>query len=194
MLTYVSLCGHVRNEYVREAKHRQISAGKIPVMSPQSRTCPENSPDETFDDITDFDNHYDIAVPPVLGFPTTLCISEYPIPMQPHTHQLLSNYMTHVTSRIFPIAGPLKFNPFKTQGWFQFAVTDAAMLHALLYAGAVYLALLNGKTESEDTVHHLSQTISIVSKRLSETEQVQDSTIGAISCLALGEVIRLPFQ
>lgn len=69
------------------------------------------------------------------------------------------------------------------------------MFHAVLYAGAVYLAPLEGKTESEDTVYHLNQTISIVNKRLSEQRtfgeaepRFQDSIIAAISCLALGEV------
>ena len=69
------------------------------------------------------------------------------------------------------------------------------MFHAMLYTGAIYLALSEGKTESEDTVYHLNQTISIVNKRMNAQpnfEDVephfQDSIIAAISCLALGEV------
>lgn len=45
------------------------------------------------------------------------------------------------------------------------------------------------KTETNDTIYHLNQTISIVNRSLSYSPQfVQDSTIRAITCLALGGV------
>ncbi len=110
--------------------------------------------------------------------------------MHRRTHRLLSRYMTHATSRMYPIEPRLKANPLVSGEWFRYAVTDAAMLHAMLYAGAIYLALLEGKTESRDTVYHLGQTIHIVNQRLSQSKRPpEDSTIGALSCLALGEAI-----
>jgi hypothetical protein len=56
------------------------------------------------------ENH-DTIVPRLFGCPTALCVSEYPIPMQPHSHQLLSIYIRHVTSKMYPIWQHLNFNP-----------------------------------------------------------------------------------
>lgn len=180
---------HVRNEYVRDTRRKKKTTLKKSTTHLPSPTHTTSSSDTSCPETLNPDRDDSIVVPQFLGFPTALCISEYPIEMQPHTHGLLSRYMTHVTSRMYPLEPHLKSNPAKSQEWFRFAVTDAAMLHAMLYAGAIYLALLEGKRESGDTVYHLSQTISIVNKRLSESSlHVQDSTIGALSCLALGAV------
>jgi hypothetical protein len=90
---------------------------------------------------------------------------------------------------MFPLGSCLTSNPLKSQEWFHFAATDEAMFHAVLYAAAVYLALLLGRRESRDTIYYLTQTISILQKRLNASkQQFDDSTLGAISCLALGEV------
>jgi hypothetical protein len=139
------------------------------------------------------ENH-DTIVPRLFGCPTALCVSEYPIPMQPHSHQLLSIYIRHVTSKMYPIWQHLNFNPSLGLEWYQFAVADAAMLHGLLYTGAIYAALSEGKTESQDTVYHLCQIISIVNKRLGRSGQVQESTISTLCCLVLGEVREPPFS
>ncbi|KAG4436750.1 hypothetical protein IFR05_007768 [Cadophora sp. M221] len=62
------------------------------------------------------------------------------------------------------------------------------MLHGVLYAGAVYLALLQGRRETRDTIYHQSEAISIVQKRIVMSDSnFDDSTLGTISCLALGE-------
>jgi hypothetical protein len=90
---------------------------------------------------------------------------------------------------MFPVGSSLKISPLKSPEWFHFAVTDAAMFHAMLYAAAMYLALLEGRQESKDTLHHQSQTISILRKRLGTLDQgSDDATLGAISCLAVGGV------
>jgi hypothetical protein len=68
------------------------------------------------------------------------------------------------------------------------AMEDEALLHGVLYAGALYLALLEGKRESKDTMYHFSKLVGIVNNRLSEGKEVEDKTIGAVTCLALGEV------
>jgi hypothetical protein len=123
------------------------------------------------------------------GSSTAWCAWEYPIEMRPRTHRLLEMYLTYVTSRMYPEHLLLRSNPLISSTWFRYAVTDAAMLHAMLYSGALYLALLEGRTETSDTIYHLNKTISIVNTRLkSFPHSVQDSTIGAITCLALGGV------
>ena len=131
------------------------------------------------------------TVPRTFGLPSALCIAKYPIDMEAHTHELLSGYLTYASRRMYPIASSQTFNPLRSPEWFHYAVSDKAMLHAVLYAGSIYLALLEGRTESKDSIHHLSKTISIVNLRLNEsTAFIEDSTMGAISCLALGEVGR----
>lgn len=123
------------------------------------------------------------------GASTAWCDWEYPIEMQPRTHRLLECYLTYVTSRMYPEHLLIRSNPLTSSAWFRYAVTDAAMLHAMLYSGALYLALLEGKTETRDTICHLNKTISMVNERLSSSPQfIEDSTIGAITCLALGSV------
>jgi hypothetical protein len=123
-----------------------------------------------------------------VGYPTALCVTEYAVEMQPRTQALLSRYLRYA-GRMLPRNLHLQSNPLSSPEWFKFAVTDAAMLHAMLYSGAIYLVLLAGKKESEDSMHHLGETISIVNKRLkNSTTNIDDSTIGAPSCLALGGV------
>jgi hypothetical protein len=127
------------------------------------------------------------TIQPPISHPTALTNSQYPIDMPPHTHALLSSYLTHAAQRMYPSTS-LKSNPLHSPAWLHFAVTDAAMFHAMLYAGAVYMALLAGTHESRDSIFHQNQTVAIVQARLGEGLQIQDSTLGAISCLALGEV------
>jgi hypothetical protein len=115
--------------------------------------------------------------------------SQYPIEMPPSAHALLSNYLTYASSRMFPVGSSLKTSPLKSPDWFHFAVADPAMFHAMLYAAATYLALLEGKSESKDTIYHQNQTILILQNRLNTSKQeFDDSALGAISCLATGGV------
>lgn len=124
-----------------------------------------------------------------IGYPTALTNFDFPIEMNSSVHMLLEHYLTHAPRRLYPLESCLKSNPLRAPEWFHYAIRDAAMLHGMLYAGSLYLALLEGRTESKDTLHHLSHVISIVNQRLREPGQgVEDSTIGAISCVALGEV------
>jgi hypothetical protein len=159
---------HVRKEFIREEKQRKkITGVKMPV------------PD------------FEFANPSIglcfIGH-TTAC-SEYPTDMSHATHALLSKYLTYASSRMFPVGSSLKTSPLKSPTWFQFAITDAAMFHAMLYAAAVYSALLEGMSESRDAIYHQNQTILILQTRLSRsTGQFEDSTLGAISCLAIGGV------
>jgi hypothetical protein len=89
-------------------------------------------------------------------------------------HALLSWYLTFVGQRVYPGKSLPQPHPLKSPVWFRLAVNDPAMLHGMLYSGAIY---------------HLYQTISVVNKRLEHsTQHIEDSTIAALSCLALGEV------
>ena len=131
----------------------------------------------------------DSSVPPSLGLSTALSTFRYPFDMRPGTHALLEQYLTHATNRMYPLQSCFKSSPFRSPQWFHFAVNDAAMLHGVLFAGAVYVALLQGKRETRDTMYHENEAISIVQKRLGTSDyNFDDAILGTISCLALGEV------
>jgi hypothetical protein len=116
----------------------------------------------------------DNIVPKSLGLSTTLGTAEFAIEMQPRMHALLSRYLTFVGQRVYPGKSLPQPHPLKSPVWFRLPVNDPAMLHGMLYSGAIY---------------HLYQTISVVNKRLEHsTQHIEDSTIAALSCLALGEV------
>jgi hypothetical protein len=87
-------------------------------------------------------------------------------PQLPRTHRLLELYLTYATSRICPGHLLLPSNPLISSVWFRHAVTDAGMLHAMLYFGALYRALLQGRTETKDTMYHQNYTISNINDRL----------------------------
>lgn len=128
------------------------------------------------------------GIPYPLGNTTALTSALYPITMHHRTYHLLSHYLTGASARLYPTSLTTPANPVRSRSWFHFAVTDAAMFQAMLYAGAVYLALLEGKSESWDTIYHQGEAIAIVNRKLGDGRAVEDATIGAITCLALGEV------
>ena len=189
---------HVRNEHVRNTLHpsqappRKLapytadgsnSDGRDIQSSPLLRASPASSISRALDQVASS------SVPRNIGYPTALLNFDFPIEMNSSVHMLLDHYLTHAPRRLYPLESCLKSNPLRSPEWFQYAIRDAAMLHGMLYAGSLYLALLEGKTETNDTLHHLGHVVSIVNQRLNEPGRgIEDSTIGAISCLALGEV------
>jgi hypothetical protein len=129
-------------------------------------------------------------IPRLFESPTGLCIGGYAIKMQPRMHALLNRFVAYATSRMYAVDCFLSRNPFRSQHWFRTSVADPAMLHAMLYTAVTFLALLEGRTSSRDTIYHQTHTISIVQKRLNDpTFTFDDSTMGAISCLALTEAM-----
>ena len=181
---------HVRNDYLHD-RRRNIArsaplASELPddlfVQSHSIRKKTTNSESGCLEE------NNDNNVPESLGQATTLGTAEFAIEMQPRMHVLLSRYLTFVGQRVYPGKSLPQPHPLKSPVWFRLAVNDPAMLHGMLYSGAICLALLEGRTESQDSIYHLYQTISVVNKRLEHsTQHIEDSTIGALSCLALGE-------
>ncbi|KAF7910472.1 hypothetical protein BELL_0072g00010 [Botrytis elliptica] len=137
--------------------------------------------------ISDHHQHDGLIIEDLIGFPTALSLSPWPIEMTTRTHRLLSRYFTHVSSRMYPLSKYLSSNPLRSDEWFRFTINDAAMFHAILYAGAIYLSLLQGGKDSEDSMYHLGKTLEIVKEKLQSGKPVDDSTIAALSCVALGE-------
>ncbi|KAF4629668.1 hypothetical protein G7Y89_g8478 [Cudoniella acicularis] len=185
---------HVRNEHVRNTARAGNRHPKRPSPSPGtvlSHRSQNTKPSTAYEPvITDMVLKDSQTIPLNIGYPTALHNYDFPIEMEPHTHTFLSQYLAEAPRRFYSLESFLKSNPLRSQEWFHFAVQDAAMLHGVLYAGALYLALLEGKRETADTVFHLLAVVSIVNKRLGESGRlIDDASIGAVSCLALGEAL-----
>ncbi|TVY14712.1 hypothetical protein LARI1_G006080 [Lachnellula arida] len=190
---------HVRNEHVRNTFHpsqapqrklvRHVADPSNPGSgNPQSSALLSASPAPS--NPIAGSQATSPRVPRNIGYPTALLNFEFPIEMNASVHILLDQYLIHAPRRLYPLESCLRTNPLRSPEWFQYAIRDAAMLHGMLYAGSLYLALLEGKTGTKDSMHHLGHVVSIVKKRLDESDGgIEDSTIGAISCLALGEAI-----
>ena len=115
-------------------------------------------------------------------------------------HPQLSPIIYHlniVGSAMYPLESAMKFNPLSAAPWFDFALSDETLFHALLYTTSTYAGLILGSTESKDSIVHVGKSVSLLNRRLkglgSKTLQfegvdVEDATIGAVSCLAITEV------
>ncbi|TVY49294.1 hypothetical protein LOCC1_G002080 [Lachnellula occidentalis] len=190
---------HVRNEHVRNTLHpSQVPPRKlVPHVADPSNPGSGNNqssallPTSSASSIPNAGSQATSPrVPRNIGYPTALLNFEFPIEMNASVHMLLDQYLKHAPRRLYPLESCLRTNPLRSPEWFQYAIRDAAMLHGMLYAGSLYLALLEGKTGTKDSMHHLGHVVSIVKKRLNESDGgIEDSTLGAISCLALGEAI-----
>jgi hypothetical protein len=83
------VCSHARSGFSRKSRYkRPAHRNSTRSMRMAAQTAAEN---------------HDAMVWRLFGCPTALCVSEYPIPMQPHSYQLLSIYVRHVTSKIYTI-------------------------------------------------------------------------------------------
>jgi hypothetical protein len=172
---------HVMKEYLRDRKNK--------TTMPASKSLDEKFSRHSNPKRQVIKPNEQESVPNSLGFPTALCTAGYAIDMEPRMHNLMSRYLAFLCQDACPLSLRGRTNPLRSPDWFKFAVTDPAMLHGMLYSGAVNLALLEGRTESQDSTYHLYRTISVVNARLkSSTDSVDDSTIGALSCVALGGV------
>jgi hypothetical protein len=99
-------------------------------------------------------------------------------------------YISTVGSLMWPLESSLHFNPVSPAGWFDWALSDEALFHALLYTTATYAGLVRGTTESKDAVLHAGLSMKLIGERLGKTvsnEGREEGIIGAVSCLAFTE-------
>ena len=68
-------------------------------------------------------------------------------------------------------------------------MSDDVIFHGMLYSSAVSAGLFAGQMESQDIANQMEKTIGLVNRRLGEGRGVSDVVIGAVTCLAIGEVI-----
>ncbi|KAJ8060221.1 hypothetical protein OCU04_010564 [Sclerotinia nivalis] len=172
---------HVRNDYLSK---RTLESKRRPKVR---STTIKHVVDRQSVVSTGGHRNDDLVIEKLIGFPTALSLSPWPIEMTPETHRLLGRYFTHASSRMYPLSKYLSSNPLCSDEWFRFTINDAAMFHAILYAAALYLSLLQGGKESEDSVYHLGKILENVKDKLQSGQIADDSTIAALSCVALGE-------
>ncbi len=91
----------------------------------------------------------------------------------------------------------LKINPIGPTSWFDHALRDEALFHALLYTTTSYAGLIRGSTETKESVVHFGKSVSLVKERLKSICDVRngnkltslvEGTARAVSCLAFTEV------
>jgi hypothetical protein len=170
---------HVRNDYLRKRQSKSASARKS--SAPQRPSQPVAWP------ATDLSWYDTLIIEDAIGLPTALSLSPWPLDMSPKMHQLLSRYLTHVSASMYPLSEYLLENPIRSPAWFHFAVRDPLMLQGVMYAGAVYLTLLEGRRDSEESVVFLGGAIQMLEERL-RSGGADDGVLAALSCVALGEV------
>ena len=120
-------------------------------------------------------------------FPTTIFHPN--MHLHPNIQGLVTRFFTQLASSIFALdSSLLSYNPMRQVFLMEFIMTDPAVFHALLYSGAVCAAVTNGLRESRDITVTMNRTIVLVNKRLGIGHGTEDTVIGAVSCLAMGEV------
>ncbi|PQE10162.1 Fungal specific transcription factor domain-containing protein [Rutstroemia sp. NJR-2017a WRK4] len=169
---------HVRNDYLRKRQSTSKSVRKSTNSHRPSQ--PAAVP------VTDLSWYDTLVIEDAIGLPTALSLSPWPLDMTPKMHQLLSRYLTHVSASMYPLSEYLSSNPIRSPAWFHFAVQDPLMLQGVIYAAAIYLALLEGRRDSEESVVFLGGAIQMLEERL-RSGGADDGVLAALSCVALGE-------
>jgi hypothetical protein len=112
----------------------------------------------------------------------------------------LSPVIYHIKSMgtaMWPLEDSVRFNPISPAAWVDWALSDEALFHALLCTTSTYAGLILGTSESKDAIVHEGRSMSLVKQRLSilapigpgsDGPEIEEGTIGAVSCLAISEV------
>ncbi|TAQ89839.1 hypothetical protein B7494_g1825 [Chlorociboria aeruginascens] len=113
--------------------------------------------------------------------------------LQLDPHPQLSAIICHIItvgSAMYPLEVVLHFNPLSPASWFEFAFSDEALFHALMYTTSAYAGLISGSPETKEAITHMGKSISLVNTRLETMTHDQregslsiaDGTIGAALC------------
>jgi hypothetical protein len=118
--------------------------------------------------------------------------------MDPHPE--LSPIIHHITEMGYAMCPHLvsfRINPIGPTAWFDHALRDEALFHALLYTTTSYAGLIGGSTETKESIVHFGRSVSLVKERLKSMCDMRngnvvtalvEGTARAVSCLAFTEV------
>lgn len=90
---------------------------------------------------------------------------------------------------MYPFTSSLIYNPMRSH-WFPLAMTDELMFHTMMYACAVHMTYL-GKGYQRESAEILQCIVREINKRImdaGDSAKYSDSTVCAVSCLAMTEV------
>jgi hypothetical protein len=90
---------------------------------------------------------------------------------------------------VYPFSSSFIFNPM-TSHWFPLAITDELMFHTALFACTAHMVQL-GKGCSQENSELLHRIVRRLSNRIVQARDnghYSDTTIAAVSCLAMTEV------
>ncbi|KAL2842275.1 hypothetical protein BJX68DRAFT_167845 [Aspergillus pseudodeflectus] len=109
----------------------------------------------------------------------------YPVPFRWYIPRLLRNFSEGLGVSRLPV--DMNSTAYHIQTvWIRGAMTDAALFHATLYAGASHFDLSRGERQSSITLYHQAEAIRLINERLSDPEfAVDDRTLIAVTPLAL---------
>ena len=115
--------------------------------------------------------------------------------LDPHPYLTpIIHHLVSIGDAMYPFVSIFRFNPISPAKWFDCALRDDALFHALLYTTSTYSGLMKGVTENKEAIVHARRSIALVRERLGEMEMVGDfgfdgeGTVRAVSCLAMSEV------
>jgi hypothetical protein len=115
-------------------------------------------------------------------------------------HPELSPIIHHITQMghaMCPHLLSFRINPIGPTAWFDQALRDEALFHALLYTTTSYAGLIGGSTETKESIIHFGKSVGLVKERLRDMCDVRngnqvtvfvEGTARAVSCLAFTEV------
>jgi len=92
---------------------------------------------------------------------------------------------------MYPLGRYWSVNPAETF-WLPLAISDPALFHVLLFCTDGAMTRLSGGKERPTAIEHMRQAISILNSRFEDpSQEISDSTIGAVCGLALAEVRKI---
>ena len=108
--------------------------------------------------------------------------------VQANIRRLATVYFTQLGSAMFPMEFHSAYNPPIQLSALDFSMTDEAVFQALLYAAALCSTLAEGRRDSSDVTVQMSRSMRLINQRLRDGMGTADGMLGAVSCLAMGEV------
>jgi hypothetical protein len=115
-------------------------------------------------------------------------------------HPGLSFIIHHITEMgyaMYPDLVSDKISPISPTAWFDSALRDEALFHALLFTTTSYAGLIGGNAETKESIVHFGKSVGLVKERLEWMCDVRsgkkvtvlvEGTARAVSCLAFTEV------
>ncbi|KAJ5578804.1 uncharacterized protein N7459_007768 [Penicillium hispanicum] len=122
--------------------------------------------------------------PPQIDGPDPFAV--LPVKIEPYMQTLLHYYTTIGWKMFYSIEKHTIFNPM-TEYWLSLAYRDAAFMHTIIGCAESHFAESPSYHDRPITVKHLNAAISIINRRLANSEVITDGTLVVIATMAMIE-------